>query len=57
MDEANTITNEPELKQIQLKIPAEQYDRIVQYANQNAFAITTVIKLAVKNFLDKVATK
>jgi ABC-type sulfate transport system permease subunit len=50
-------TAEQELKQIQLKIPAEQYDRIRAYAEKNALAITTVVKLAVKNFLDKNATK
>lgn len=48
---------EPELKQIQLKIPAEQYDRIQQYANQNAFTLATVVRIALKNFLDKVGTK
>ncbi len=57
MGETNTITQEQELKQIQLKVPAEQYDRIVQYANQNAFSIATVIRLALKNFLDKATTK
>lgn len=50
-------TAEQELKQIQLKIPAEQYDRLKLYADKNALAITTVVKLAVKNFLDKNATK
>jgi len=50
-------TNEVELKQIQLKIPEEQYNRLQQYATKNAFTLATVIRIAVKNFLDKVGTK
>ena len=50
-------TNEVELKQIQLKIPEEQYNKLQQYANQNAFTLATVVRLAVKNFLDKLPTK
>ena len=50
-------TNEVELKQIQLKITEEQYNKLQQYANQIAFTLATVIRLAVKNFLDKVGTK
>lgn len=50
-------TNEVELKQIQLKIPADQYDRIQQYATINAFTLATVVRIAIKNFLDKVTTK
>jgi len=57
MEEQNTITKEPELKQIQLKIPEDQYNKLVQYANQNAFTLATVIRIAVKNFLEKVCTK
>ncbi len=49
-------TKDPELKQIQLKIPEEQYNRLQQYATANAFTLATVIRIAVKNFLDKVAT-
>lgn len=50
-------TKEPELKQIQLKISEELYNRLQQYANQNTFTLATVIRLAVKNFLDKATTK
>ena len=48
---------EPELKQIQLKIPEDQYNRIQQYATANAFSLATVIRIALKNFLDKTTTK
>ena len=49
-------TNEPELKQIQFKIPEEQYNKLQQYATKNAFTLATVVRIAVKNFLDKLPT-